>query len=280
MKEHGPQGFNPHEKLTRRGFNPYAGGGGKSMEGNGGNADNARENQPRPDLLDQHGRPMFPEYQNQPPHIINPQEREGPFASEGEAESIKQALIEQYKREHNEEPDINALRTIDMISKVPGFRPSSYNPPENAWQGPTVPLHVREEQRRSTGDVTIPEEIRQFYEELGQEVPADLIQGLRDAEDWERRNGPNARLSREAIRQQEELEDRNENLYGERKIRNVQDLAKEIMRFEPTEGYQTGEEFELINEQGEFQQQHFVRWVRHWMMHWHGEDPDTAWEFG
>lgn len=75
--------------------------------------------------------------------------------------------------------------------------------------------------------------------------------------------------------------------YGETKVNCVESLAFEIQRTEKLEEFQKGGQFELLKEievngktEYEFQPHNFVRWVRHWMMYYHNESPDTEWDFG
>lgn len=291
MKERGPGGFNPENKLTGQGQNPYAGGGGKYMpEGTGGGPDN-----PQMDKSSHYGEIVHPttgrvintEYQNPQSGDLDPRNPDQPFTTEEETDRIKQALIEKYRREHNEEPNVDALRVIDMVSRIPGLNPSTYNPPEEnqgrgSIQSPQMPQRQEapREQNRVSGTLPTREELRAtIYPDKDDAYIDNVIKEIAEEQERQKRNGPEARPSPEEIRRQEELEDQNERLYGETKITSVQVLAKEIMRYEPTTGYQTGGEFELINEQGEFQQQNFLRWVRQRMMHWHDESPDAVYEF-
>lgn len=68
-------------------------------------------------------------------------------------------------------------------------------------------------------------------------------------------------------------------IYGSRRINCVEVLANEIMDTEGLPEFNVGGEFELLNNRGEFQPQNFLQWVRYQMMYFHGESPDTPWEF-
>ncbi len=284
MKEYGPKGFNPQEKLTGEAQKTYALGGDSNMaEGISNELENFYGNQSRPDLRDHTGRSIYPEHQDPSPGVIDPRKPDVSLTTEEEAKRLRQAWIENYRKIYKQEPNVDALRAIDLIAET-GNQPLDYNPTENVRSGRANPVQTSksfESNQTETTPFDLPsrDELRASNPQMSDSELDNLIKELSVKQKEAAARDPRRTSSKaERIRKNQEDEEI-ERAYGEKKINSIQNLVKEILRYAPEKGFHTGEEFELLNEKDEFQPQNFLRWVRHRMMYWHNDNPNAEYDF-
>ncbi len=354
MKEFGPQGFNPQEKLTAGGTKPYAGGGEFIMPESGEGAPKEAQ-----------------EINNTPSDEIHP-----PKVEMTQLEWAKKQLSEQYEKTTGRPPiSVDELKSIDMLAEQ--FVEKSHEAPrvEASHSQTEKPPYQAEQKRTPERGINEPISSGNFVTEGGDLRVEDPIPELKaKLDEWEREyTGPtdfsrneaytgrgetvlrpsatmkkfggeeyrpisggdhtkkemldevaeeerkhwymkkldsdgNVMLDTNGDPIPETTKDKNGNevivpyparwtrnrsflpeeikrnlqdseLYG-LTINNVEALAVEIMDTDQTPEFQIGGEFQLLNEQGEFQPDNFLHWTRSWMMYWHNEDPLGKWEFG
>jgi hypothetical protein len=261
------------------------------MEGNGGTADNRPENRQDRPLVDQHGRPLHPEQQEGQNILTNPNRPENtPFFSQAEKTELRNAWIQDYRQRYGEEPDINALNTIDRVVER-HIRPEHISP-STSGQDVSVPPRTRRERDMSSGEVD-DQALRRSrraaledYARQNPQIPQNVLQTYQDLIDLgldplERAQGgsgvqmrePENDAEREMMQRVKERE-----RYGG-KVNNMNEFLEEVMAYSDPSLWGVEGKYPLLEKdpttgEQKIRQDNLILWLRDRMVFFHNEAPD------